>query len=426
MGVSTNDLDRRTFRRWFLAIVTVAGSLRVLYVVVAKRDESVVGDQLHYFAQAARIADGRWFEHPWIEGVPSALHAPLTALALAPVSWVDSELIFTQRLTMAVYGTLVVAGLGVLARHLFDRRTTLVATGIAAVYANLWMNDGLIMSETFATAGVIAVLVTAYRYDARPTTWRAGAMGVAVALAGLARAELLLLGVVVAVPMIVWRARRTGSAPVESVARIAVAGATALLVISPWVIRNQVRFDEPVFMSTQDGLTLLGANCEPTYYGPGIGFWALGCADDVEVPPDADESVRSARYRSAAVDYVGDHLDRVPVVVLARLGRGLSVWEVDTMLDFNTFEGRERWAGRIGLWQYWLLLPFAAWGLRAWTSPRPRWPLVAVAGLSVLTLATVYGIVRFRVGMEVGLVLSGAVGFRATWDALRRRRRTAA
>ena len=405
-ATAPSDLDRRTFRLVFAAIVAVAGVLRIVYVLAAKRGEEVVGDQLHYFAQAATIADGRWFEHPWVPGTPSALHAPFTALALAPVSWVDENLILTQRLTMAVYGTLVVAGVGLLARVLFSRWVALVAAAIAAVYANLWMNDGLIMSETFAAAGVVAVLLAVYAYDRRGDRLTAIAIGLAIGLAGLARAELLLLGLFVVVPLTLWRRDRSWG---TRVGHLAIAGGVALMVVSPWVVRNQVRFDEPTLMSTQDGLTLLGANCADSYSGSALGFWFIGCAADVEVPESADESVRSTIYRREAVDFIGDNLDRVPLVVLARLGRGLSLWNNEQMFFFNEGEGREPWASRIGFWQYWILVPLAGYGLWRWPSTRPRWPLVATAALSLLVIAAFYGIPRFRIPAEIGIVVCAGV-----------------
>ncbi|RLE21971.1 MAG: hypothetical protein DRJ50_08390 [Actinobacteria bacterium] len=418
------DLDRRTFRIAFAVTVALAGVLRIAYVVLAKRDEDVVGDQLHYFAQAATIADGRWFEHPWVPGTPSALHAPFTALALSPVSWVDQNLIFTQRLTMAVYGTVVVAGIGLLARVLFSRWVALVATIIAAVYANLWMNDGLIMSETFAAAGVVAVLLAVYAYDSRPNRTRALLIGLAIGLAGLARAELLLLGVIVVIPLTLRSEDRTWRVRVGD---LAVAGGVALMVISPWIIRNQVRFDEPTLMSTQDGLTLLGSNCPETYGGSALGFWFIDCALSVDgqIPEGADESVRSTFYRSEAIDFIGDNVDRIPVVVAARVGRGLSVWRPEQMIFYNTGEGRETWASRIGLWQYWVLAPLAGYGLWLWPSRRPRWPLVTTGALSLVMIVAFYGIPRFRIPAEIGIVICASVALVTLGQRLAERRRGA-
>jgi 4-amino-4-deoxy-L-arabinose transferase-like glycosyltransferase len=422
MVVMTPDperIDRRTFRLLYALIVVFAGLLRVAYVLGAKRNDEVVGDQIYYSTQAEVIAEGRWFVHPFT-GQFAADHAPITSLLLAPVSWMDGSPVVAQRLLMAMAGMLVVAGIGLLARWLFGRSTALVATLIAAVYANFWMNDALLMSETFATGAVVAVLFAVYVYDLRRRAWSAVAIGVVLGLAGLTRAELLLLGPLVVLPLMLI-SRDQMRWPLR-VRHLCIAGGVCVLVLSPWLIRNAVRFEETTLISTQDGLTMLGANCPASYTGPLRGFWALSCADLVDVPDDADQSQRSAVYREYAFDFVAEHRDELPGVVAARLGRGLSVWRVDETITFNTTEGRETWASRIGVWQYWVLVPLAAWGLWRWPSRQPRWPLLVTAGLSVMMFVAFYGIPRFRIHAEVAIVLGAAVTVQAlgSWLAARR------
>lgn len=309
------------YRRWFGGLVLAAAVWRVLYVLMFKVDDDVVGDQIYYSGQAVTIANGNWFADPFIPGAYAADHAPLTALAVAPASWDDAVPFVAQRLLMAMYGTAVVAGIGLVTRWLTDRVTSLVAVAIAAVYANLWMNDALIMAETPSALAVVLVLFASYRFDLSRSTRDAVVMGLAVGLAGLARAELLLLGVVLVLPMVLFGQHASADRR-RRVFHLAVAGLAAVALVSPWIIRNQVRFDETVTMSTQDGLTLVGTNCPAAFEGPGRGFWHLSCAFAVPVPDGADQSVRSAIYRDVAVDYLGDHLDQVPSVVVARLGRG--------------------------------------------------------------------------------------------------------
>jgi len=425
------DMDRRAFRIAFVVIVAFGAALRVLYVLAAKRGEAVVGDQIYYSAQAVAIANGNWFADPFVTGRFAADHAPLTSLVLALVSWSDDNPFLLQRLWMSGGGVLVVIGIGVLARWLFGRQVALVAAFISAVYANLWMNDALMMSETLAAAGVVGVLLAVYVYDLRRSLGAAAMIGVTLGLAGLARAELLLLGPLVVVPLILV-APRGSSVPGAEHRRswlvwgrdLGVAAAISVLVVAPWVIRNQIRFDDSTLISTQDGLTLIGANCPSTYRGPGIGFWSLQCADLVDVPPEADQSVRSTMYREYAFDVIGEHRGEIPRVVAARLGRGLSVWETAGMTYLNTGEGRETWASNIGLWQYWILTPLAVWGWWRWPSRQARWPALVTAGLSVVVIMAFYGITRFRIPAEVVIVLGAGVALQAlgqrSWEMLRR------
>lgn len=408
-------IDQRRFRLAFWIIVAVAGLWRLIYVLVAKDQDPLVGDQIYYSAQASTIANGEWFADPFAPGEFAADHAPLTSLSLAPVSWSDTDPVLLQRLLTALYGTMVVAGVGVLARWLFDRRIALIATAIAAVYANLWMNDALVMSETLAAAGVVGVLLAAYVYAERRHMKTAVVLGVVIGFAGLARAELLLLGPMLVLPLMLIRGSELTPATRQRLGHLAVAGAAAVLVVSPWVIRNNIRFEETTTMSTQDGLLLLGTNCEPAYEGGGRGFWLLSCIDLVDVPAGADQSERSNAYREFALDYLGDHADELPGVVAARLGRGLSVWQTDAMTFLNVGEGRERWASQIGLWQFWLLTPLAAYGLWRWPSTQRRWPLVVTGSLALIMIMAFYGIPRFRIPAEIGIVLCAAVALDQLW-----------
>ena len=46
---------------------------------------------------------------------------------------------------------------------------------------------------------------------------------------------------------------------------IGAAVGASVLVVAPWVVYNMTRFDEPMFLSTNDGLALAGSNCDPVY-----------------------------------------------------------------------------------------------------------------------------------------------------------------
>ena len=296
----------------------------------------------------------------------------------------------------------------------------MIATSVAGVYANLWMNDGLVMAETLAAGGVAAVLWFAYAEHECVSLRVIVALGVAVGLATLARAEMLGLLMVVAVPM-VWLATRgrPGRVRIQAVLTVVVA---TLTVLAPWVGRNLVRFEETTLLSAQDGYALLGANCPSSYFGEGIGFWSAECGWDVATDTSIDQSQRSVIMREQAVDYITDNLDRIPVVVAARVARGLSLWQPDTMARVNTGEGREVWAGRIGYVQFWLLAPLALVGLAGWRTGVPRWPLVVTAATSLLLIAGLYGIPRFRIAAEVVVVIGAAIAVDRWWSVWLRRR----
>jgi len=414
--------DRRRFWRVLLVIVGLALAFRVGYVLVVNDDlvkdgHLTGGDQLYYNAQANWIAQGHGFTD-FRDGTQTAEHPPLTALVLVPTSWVAEQFdpggthLLAQRLTMAVFGAAVVLLIGMVGRSVGGNRVGWIAAAVAAVYANLFVNDGLVMSETLATLAVTLAILLAYRFGRKPTWGNAAWLGAACGLAMLARAELGLLLPVMVLPVALFVRDFTLG---KRLLLVLMAGFAAFLVTSPWLIANVTRFDQPVLFSTNDGLTLCGANMERTYYGSGTGLWALDCA--MYPVPKGDRSVTSNALRKDGLRYIRDHLGRVPVVVAARIGRVWSIYAPGQMADYNRNEGRPVWASWLAFASFWVLVPFAVWGgvlLRR--RKVPITPLVAQFVIVTITAAAIYGLVRFRVPAEVSLVVLAAVAFDHLWS----------
>jgi len=393
--------------------------LRVGYVAFAKTNQPVQGDQLFYNSEANRLARGDGFLEPFdpqalSRGViregkdPAADHPPLTVIVLAPVSFVTSQALIPQRLTMAVLGTVAVVVIGLLARRLAGDRAGWIAAGIAAVYPNLWVNDGLIMSETLATLVVALALFYAYRLIREPNVWNALIVGALCGLAALTRAELVLLVPLLAVPAALV-ARSVATAQRWKLAGIGVLAAAVL--IGPWVGYNLSRFKEPTYLSTNDGIALLGSNCDSVYYGDGIGLTDLKCLGP---NPRGDQSVDSRIFRDRAFDYIRDHKKRAVLVAFARVGRTWSVYRPWDMVNYNKGEGREGWVTTLGLIAYYPLLIAAVAGWVVMRRRRRRsWPLLVPALVVTIASAATYGQTRFRVPAEPTIVVLAAVAITA-------------
>jgi hypothetical protein len=426
----------RAQRAGFLAALGVGAAVRVAYLASKWDQELLLNDSLWYSAQAVVLARGDGFADPFYGG-PSAEHGPLTPIVLAAVSWIDDPVPW-QRLVMTVIGIATVAAIGLLAVRLAGWWAGVAAAGIAAVYPNLWMNDALVMSETLATAGVVVVLwlTLDLAMEPRASAGRALACGVTIGLAALARSELLLLAPIMA--GVVWWARRRDVAcsdpatsaravsdPASSDAAVRDPGSRdrasllllggAALAVLPWVVPNLVRFDRPVLLTTNDGTTLLGANCPDSWSGADIGGWSLFCVVDAGAPEGEDPAVRSARHRRLAAEYVLDHVERVPLVVAARVGRGLDVVGLENLVAADVGEERPRWASWAGIVCWWALALLAVVGARALPSTPRAVMLAPVVGVLVTTIVF-YGGHRIRTPIEpVVAVLAGvAIGSKRT------------
>jgi len=418
--------QRASYRAQMAVVVGVAAVVRGSYLVFAKLGESIdgtanvfPGDQFYYSHAADALADGDGFVVPYDEftsplsGQPAADHPPLTALVAAPASWLaggaDGTNAFAHRVVMSLGGLAVVPVIGYLGREVAGRTVGVVAALLAAVYPGFWVNDGLVMAESLTTLFIAAALWAAVRYRHHPSLRGAVVFGACIGMAGLARSESLLLGALIGVPL-VWVTHRSLA---QRAVRLGAAGAVAALVVAPWVVPNMMRFEEPVTMSTNDGLTLAGSYNDDVYSGPFIGFWTYNAPALVELDlTGLDQSEVSRVYRDLAVEYVRDNVRETPAVVAARLGRLWSVYQPRQMSELNTGEGREIWVSNLAFTSFYAIAGLAAVG--AWYGRRtrsvPTWILLMPVLHVSLMGAAFYGIPRFRVPAEVGLVVLAALG----------------
>jgi 4-amino-4-deoxy-L-arabinose transferase-like glycosyltransferase len=389
-----------------LLIALLALTVRVGYIGIAKwHDEVEYSDALYYATQAQVLAEGGGFDHREFDR-PAADHAPLTQISQAPTAVVFGRSVLAQRLVQAVYGTLAVVAVALLARKVAgDDRAGVWAGVVAAVYPNLWVNDGVILAETLTALLVALLLWSVYAYVDRPSGRQALVIGALSGLAALARAELLLLGVLAFVPV----AHHAWSSWSKRAGALGLAALAGAVVLAPWMAYNAGRFDKPVIISTNDGLTLVGANCERQYDGPDPGLWDIACLplgafDDAT--QRRDQSVVNADYRHLAVEHAKENLSDLPRVAAIRVARTWSLFDPASMVRFSVNEGRESAVGWAGFVTWWLLVPVAvAGGLVLHGRRRTLWPLLAPFVVVTLISALFYGLLRFRVPAEVSLVV---------------------
>jgi len=206
----------------------------------------------------------------------------------------------------------------------------------------------------------------------------------------------------------------------QRLAHAALACATAAFVVAPWVVYNMGRFEEPVVLSHGDGNVLIGSNCDATYHGTLLGFHNGFCGFIEDLP--AENSLEAAARRRGAFDYIGDHLDRLPVVIAARVGRVWGAYGQVQMARIAQAEGRPVVTSLAGLAMFWALVPLSVLGaLRLRRAGLSLWPLVAPLVIVTFNAAAFYGLTRFRVPAEVPLVVLAAVAIARLRSAGRQR-----
>ncbi|HEY6623441.1 MAG TPA: glycosyltransferase family 39 protein [Acidimicrobiales bacterium] len=412
-------MRRRRFTVALAGIVTFGLALRVGYVLIfTQYQNNKIYDSFWYGVTANELKMGQFFRGP-LATTPSAAHPPLTSILAGTVNFLIGLHAGTtfQRLVMAVLGAGVVLCVGLLGRSVGGPWVGLTAAALAAVAPNFWIPSGIVMSETPAMLFMALILLAVTRLLRSPTLVMAALLGAACGAEALIRAELLLF-----VPFLLVPAVLTASGPTlrRKLGLLGVGILASLVVLAPWVGRNLATFTDATYISTGDGLALLGSNCAQTYHGPNLGSWSLTCS--LSAPGPGDESVQSSRDQHAAVQYAEHHAGRLPVVVLARVGRLWDFFEPIQMANVDVNEGRPVPASLAGLGFYYALLPLGIAGIVIYRRRRIRqWFLLVPAGVVTVVAALVYGLVRFRSPFEVCLVVLAAPPLVLLGQSLRHR-----
>ena len=370
------------------------------------------GDSFFYRGAAEQLAEGNGYIDPFTVLIklpqPTAQHPPLFPIYLAVWTKLGAgENFQIYQIACCLLGALTVLLIGLLGRHVGGPTVGLLAAGIAAVYPPLAMIDSTVNSESLYVLLIVLTLLAAFRFADAPTLGRAAVVGLGVGLVTLTRSDGIFLLVLLVVPL-VWRFGRR-----RLLALGACLAAVALLV-GPWVLRNWSVFDRFPLLSTNSGYTLAATNCEPTYYtAQDIGFVNHECVRlthcnslKLEELPLSDCRARKGRA------YVTDHLGRLPLVLLARIGRVWEVYHPNQNLDYGQhLWARPRGMARVGLFMYAALVPFALVGAVLLKRRRkPLLPLLAMFVLASLVAASAFGFTRFRLAAEPALVVLAAVG----------------
>lgn len=400
----------RTSWRTKLSVITVGALAWRLVYVKFELGYLPLTDEAWYIGQAHNLFGA----HPWTSifdfNIPTAQHGPLTSILLAPVAWLIPHATISLRLIMAIVGAATVAMCALAARELGGDRVGVIGGCIAAALPDLWIRDGLVVSEPVAALLVVTAVWIVLRTRVTIRYGHVVALGALCGLMALARAEITPIMVFLTM-LACWR---HGSRQFAS--RIVAAMLVAAAVIAPWSWYNSSRFADPVLISNNFGTTLVGANCPDTYFGSSlIGYDSISCefrAQRAAARVSSDESVQSSILRRQAQHFVSQHLSRVPEVVAMRELWFLGVYRPGWVVHMGTLGGQPAWATWLQALSFYALFPLSLW--MWWKNRRRNWPHWMLGALSINSFVVVglfVGHWRYRVTLDIAMVLLLAMGF---------------
>ena len=440
----------KSFRFKLIIISLLAFLVRLLYVIFVEKGDPLNGDAFYYHHASRLLVDGLGFVEPYryIFGgaqellfledsshlaetsnqslpvghtEPTAGHPPLWVIILALPVFIGLESILIQQIFSALIGSIGVFAIGWAAREIIDEKSGLIAAGVASIYAFLWLNDGLLMSETLVIPiAAIAVGLSARLYNKNSLCLLItfGAVG---GLAVLTRAEFIIVIPFLALPIL----RNSHQTLKKRLSRYFLVGIIVASVLAPWVVRNLIQFEEPVLLSNGSGILLAQTNCEATYFGDKQGYWEYLCGLPQPVGKDgkpSDESVRDKEYRSRGIEYAAELKGRLFGHVIPK--RVARLWGVYSPLEQlradKLVEGRNFSLSLIGLFQYYSLIPLSIFGLiKLKAKKRPLLPILTIPIITTLVAAASMGTTRYRVSAEISIIILSSFGIQFFFEKLR-------
>lgn len=385
--------------------------------ILATPDHNLVSDPADYARHALSIVHDRDYPNSLVTDGPTAIRPPGFPLLLAGVFAVSGDSVGAARAVQALLGVVVVLLIALITREIWGERTALVAGGLAAVFPPFIVVGATLFSEPLFVALLLAAVLAALRWRARPARRLIVAGGLLVGLAILTRAN----GAVILIPLLfafwqphAWRERSAYMAP-------ALFLACAAVVIAPWTVRNAITMDAFVPVSDQDGYTLVGTyNDTARDLG---GAWVPASLDErlrrfIEQRRHWNEVKLGSALRSEARQYALDHPGYVLTVAKHNTLQLFSLsWE-DEKIGQRVGAGLgKNWAALTALGFY----PFLALALlgllvRAWR-PAPVWFwAIPVLLLSVIMVAASS---RFRAPIDPFLLMLAAGASVWLFDRLR-------
>jgi 4-amino-4-deoxy-L-arabinose transferase-like glycosyltransferase len=382
----------------------VAFVVRLVYALTLAPDLPPFGDSTFFHENALHLADGRGYVEGFLVPRPTAAHPPLYSFGLAAIAWIGGRSVDAQRILGVFAGTGTVLMVGLIAARLAGRRAAVIAAALCAFYPAFIAADSTLMSETLFGFFVAWAMLQALRQLETPSPWGMALLGALIGASALTRSEgLLFVPMGLALALLAAPRRQRGL-------RAAALLAATLVLIGPWVARNQHVFGRPVF-TTNEGTTLAGSNCDLTYYGKQIGDFTEACLPGP--PPDQNAAEVSNHRRRAAFRYIDRHSGRAVLVAGVRVLRMWGFWAVN---DQKWLEGRDsglQTAGAIVLFP--LLVLAAAGGVILYARRRRAELLVVLAPIcvSTLTAALTYGLQRLRHISEISVLILAGVAITA-------------
>ena len=402
-----------------LLLFTLALLLRAAWVLIVQRNGLGLNDAFMYHGTAENLVNGNGFRLPLADG-PTAQWPPGYPLLLAATYQVFGISQQAAELVNALVGALTVVVLMVAVERIVNRTTAIVAGAMLAVLPGPILWTEVLVSETLFTL-LVALMLLALSYASPDWRW-ALLFGVVIGTSAMVRGEALtwMLFPVVALWGTVSR--------VELAKRVGLVVLAAVVVMTPWTIRNAVEFGEFLPVGANAGRTLwsghhANATGSQTYPTP-ADYERLGIDRDTVTEIEISDA-----FRDDGIEFLLNNplreLELIPLKLI-HLNRGDSYafdWiNADDEPAVSPIDVER--IGTIADFGYFSLLALTVLGAVMLGGSFWRRPACRCIAVGFLTLLFLYGFVyygnyRYRLPYEPLMVVVAATLLVRMWQRVR-------
>ena len=431
--------------RWVIAIFALSLVVRlalIAYVHPSPRDGRY-DDSVFYDSAARHLAagDGYVFDPTvWKAADGSAIYpdqTALTATALWPPGYPATLAViyratgnaqWAARLFNVLVGSLTPALVFLIARRLFDLLAAASAGVALAVLPGHVLFTGVLLTETyfgFLVALVLAICVYFVFDRDRPNLPLLAGLGALVTFTGYVRGEFLAFGAVLAL-FVAIRWGRRAALPLAALAL------GAAVVVTPWVVRNQVQMGQALIGTTGAGSVAYQGHGDTTEDGPSLEAARLLAAPyadlshtDLEIHANSDGKRLAREW---ALDHKLEELQLIPMRLfhLFKSDNGGIVW----------IQSNKAWFGKTGTERLTRASDFTFYGLMAlalagapfWVRRDLRtWLVFSIVPLYLFLFGVLFvGDPRYHYALYIPFAIFAGPAIAEIWRMTGERRRTVA
>ena len=414
-------LTDRAARPWILAAVAAGFVLRIAFGTLYWVDKPLTHDEREYLALAKSLADGRGFEYDASHDTGTAQQfgrAPgyPAFLALIGAGSADHTTVPTRvKLAQAAVGAFTIWIIAAIARQAAGPGAGVAAAAIAAIYPPLVRICSYVLSEALYSAMALLTAYTLQRAVTHDQQQPRDPRAVPLALASGVLAGLSILirpAMLFFLPLaVLWLVPRRRT--LLALALIA----AAILVVTPWTVRNARTYGRFVLVASEGGVTFWTGN-HPLARGEGD----LAANPTLKVaelefrrahPGLSAEELEPLYYR-AALEWIAANPGRW----IALLGRKIFFTAVPVGPSY-TLHSTKYWAASVA--SYLVVLALAAVGFRRlWADTHRPTAVLLLGASSVLVGLVFFPQERFRIPViDPVLILGAATAIQAIGGARR-------